>query len=224
MNRLLSQLREIGTMTTYRKQERLFSQGEVPSHACFILGGVVRAYTITPEGDEQIVYLYSRGSAIPLAWLTAQAHTALFHYEAVNDVRTLRVSKEHFQQTVYSDLDLMKEFLHLVSQSQASLLLRITGLVQPRAAEKICYTLYLLMFRYGLRQGHDSYKIDLKLTQDMLARLIGQTREGTAKNLKLLEQAGVVTRANSSYIVHKRQLEAFLGEDSFQDLNFDGII
>ncbi|HEY0964919.1 MAG TPA: Crp/Fnr family transcriptional regulator, partial [Candidatus Saccharimonadales bacterium] len=207
------------TPVVYRKGERLFVQGEIPTYATAILGGAVRAYTITPEGEENIVYLYGRGSIIPLAWLAGQAPGALFHYEAINDTRVLKIPKDSFIETVYDDIDLLKGFLHLVSQSQASLLLRVTGLTQPRAVEKICYALYFLMFRYGIKRTDGSYKIDLKLTQGMLAQLIGQTRESTAKNLKTLEQAGVVSYSGSTYTVHKHRLEQFLGEDSFQKLN-----
>ncbi len=222
MNHLLAELRKIGTTTLYRKGEHLFMQGDTPRYATAILGGAVRAYTITPEGDENIVYLYGRGSIIPLAWLAGQAPGALFHYEAINDTRVIKVSKETFIDRVYSDTDLLKDFLHLVSQSQASLLLRVTGLTQSRAAEKICYTLYFLMFRYGIKRRDGSYRIDLKLTQGMLAQLTGQTRETTAKNLKILEQAGVVSYRGSTYTVHKHRLEQFVGEDSFQKLHLNG--
>ena len=103
-------------------------------------------------------------------------------------------------------------------KSQAELLLRITGLSQSRAAEKICYTLYFLMFRYGVERAPGTYEIDLKLTQGMLANLIGQTRESTAKNLKALKQSGVIDYTSSTYTINKQKLEAFLGEDVFRDL------
>lgn len=221
MNLLLSRLRDVGTPITYRAGDHLFTQGEHPSCAVIILGGSVRAYTLSRDGAELIGYLYGRGSVLPLAWLTDQASSALFYYQAMSDVRAITLSKELLHQIVYEDPELLKEFLHLVSQSQASLLLRVTGLVQPRALEKICYALYFLMFRYGLKRTDDAYEIDLKLTQKMLAHLIGQTRESTAKNLKVLEEAGVVSYTGSTYTVYKHQLELFLGEETFQELHVE---
>ena len=53
----------------------------------------------------------------------------------------------------------------------------------------------------------------------MLAGLIGQTRESTAKNLKLLKDAGVVDYTSSTYTVNKARLEAYLGEDAFRNLS-----
>jgi CRP-like cAMP-binding protein len=62
------------------------------------------------------------------------------------------------------------------------------------------------------------YEIDLKLTQGMLANLIGQTRESTAKNLKQLKESGIIDYASSTYRVSKKKLENFLGEDTFRNL------
>lgn len=218
MKQLLSQLREVGAATLYRKGASLFFQGEVPRYATIILDGVVKAYTINKEGDETIVHLFGKGAIIPTAWINHQAPSALFNYEAINDVRCIKVKRDDFDQILNDDSACMREYLEHTAHSQASMLLRITGLAQSRAAEKICYTLYYLMFRYGIDRGNGNYVIDIKLTQSMLAELIGQTRESTAKNLKLLKDAGVIDYTSSSYTVNKNRLEAYLGEDSFRDL------
>ena len=219
MKQLLSQLRAIGTSTIYRKGASLFFQGEVPRYAVVILDGVVKAYTISREGEETIVHLYGKGSILPVAWLHDEAPTALFNYEAANDVRAIRVKKEDLIQIISNDPVCMKEYLESSIHSQSSMLLRITGLAQSRATEKICYTLYYLVFRYGIDRGSGTYVIDLKITQSMLAGLIGQTRESTAKNLKLLKDAGVVDYTSSTYTVNKPRLEAYLGEDAFRNLS-----
>jgi CRP-like cAMP-binding protein len=218
MKQLLAQIRSMGTSTIYRKGASLFFQGEIPRYAVIILDGVVKAYTISRDGDETIVHLYGRGSIVPMAWMNNQAPTALFNYEAVNDVRAIKIKKDDFQQLITNDPTCMREYIDYIAHNEASMLLRITGLAQSRATEKICYTLYFLLFRYGIERGNGQYVIDLKITQSMLAGLIGQTRESTAKNLKILKDAGVVDYTSSSYTVNKARLEAYLGEDSFRNL------
>ena len=219
MKQLLSQLREVGTPTLYRKGSSLYFQGEVPRYAVIILDGVVKAYTISREGNETIVHLYGKGSILPLAWVNSQSPTALFNYEAVNDVRCLKLKRDDFLHTMSEKPEYLREYPDYMVHNQASMLLRITGLAQSRAIEKICYTLYFLMFRYGIERGGGAYVIDLKLTQSLLAELIGQTRESTAKNLKILKEAGVVDYTSSTYTVNKPRLEAYLGEDSFRNLD-----
>ena len=219
MKQLLSQLREVGTLTLHRKGSSLYFQGEVPRYAVILLDGVVKAYTISREGNETIVHLYGKGSILPLAWVNSQSPTALFNYEAVNDVRCLKLKRDDFLHIMSKKPEYLREYLDYMVHNQASMLLRITGLAQSRAIEKICYTLYFLMFRYGIDRGSGDYVIDLKLTQTLLAELIGQTRESTAKNLKVLKEAGVVDYTSSTYTVNKPRLEAYLGEDSFRNLD-----
>lgn len=217
MRQLLAHLRTLGTPSIYRKHASLYFQGEVPQFLVYVLDGVVKAYTINAEGEETIVSLYGKGSVLPLAWVNGQAPTALFNYEAVNDVRVLKVHKSDFEAALETP-EFMREYIDFLASSQASLLLRVTGLTQSRATEKICYTLYYLMFRYGIEREDGMYEIDLKLTQGMLANLIGQTRESTAKNLKQLKESGIIDYTSSTYRVSKKKLENFLGEDTFRNL------
>lgn len=221
MKQLLSHLRTVGTPSIYRKGSSIFFQGEVPRHATVILDGVVKAYTISPDGDESIVNLYGKGSIIPIAWLSDQSPVALFNYDAVNDVRVLKLNKTELLGAISSNPHFQKEYLEYNLQSQAGLMLRVTGLVQARASSKICYTLYFLMFRYGIEKQPGIYEIDLKITQSMLANLIGQTRESTAKNLKALKELDVIDYSGSTYFVNKVKLEQHLGEDSFRNLDLN---
>ena len=218
MKQLLSHLRTVGTPSIYRKGSSIFFQGEIPRQAVVILDGVVKAYTISPDGDESIINLYSKGSVIPVAWVSDQSSVALFNYDAVNDVRVLKVNKNDFAEAINNNPQLQKEYLDHTLQSKAGLMLRITGLVQARASSKICYTLYFLMFRYGIERSPGVYEIDLKITQSMLANLIGQTRESTAKNLKALKELEIIEYTGSTYFVDKVKLEQYLGEDSFRSL------
>lgn len=221
MKQLLSHLRTVGTPGIFRKGSSIFFQGEIPRHAIIILDGVVKAYTISHDGDESIVNLYGKGSIIPIAWINNQSSVALFNYDAVNDVRVLKLQREDFLNAINARPEFQKEYLNYMIQAQASLILRVTGLCQARASAKICYTLYFLMFRYGLEKQPGVFEIDLKLTQGMIANLIGQTRESTAKNLKTLKAAGVVSYTGSTYFVNRQKLEQFLGEDSFRNLEMD---
>lgn len=218
MKQLLAHLKSIGTPSIYRKGSSIYFQGEVPRHAIIVLDGIVKSYTISADGDETIITLYGRGAILPTAWINNQSSTALFNYDAVNDVRVIKIEKNALTSAINTNPTYLREYLGYMSASQAALMLRITGLAQSRAIEKICYTLYFLAFRYGIDKGGSRFEIDLRLTQGMLASLIGQTRESTAKNLKILKDAGVVDYDSATYVVNKAKLEAYLGEDSFRNL------
>jgi CRP-like cAMP-binding protein len=99
-----------------------------------------------------------------------------------------------------------------------ALLLRITALEQSKAAEKIAFTLYYLVFRYGIEKQPGIFTIDIRMTQIMIASFVGLTRESTTINLRLLKKKKIIEYDSFTYIVNKENLEKFIGEDNFKDL------
>lgn len=218
MNSFASYFKAHGTLKTFRAKAPLVFQGEVPRHVFVVLDGIVRAYTITSSGEERIIGLYGKGEVFPLSWALDEAPNALYYYEAMSDARVLAIKKSDFSAGIEENHEAATHLLKLVAHEYTSAQLRITGLTQSRTLEKLAYTFYYLMFRYGLDRGNDTMLINLKLNQTLLANLIGQTREGTARNLKVLVEHGAVSYQGSSYTVHRDKLIALLGEDNFREL------
>lgn len=218
MNSIASFFKETGTLKTFRAKTPILFQGEIPRDLFIVLDGIVRAYTITSSGEERVIGLYGKGSAFPLSWAIGEASTTLYYYEAVADSRVISVRKADFKETIVSNNEAAQALLSLVGHDYTSAQLRITGLTQSRTVEKLAYTFYYLMFRFGLERPNDNVLINMKLNQTLLANLIGQTREGTARNLKVLTEQGVVSYEGSSYTVNQPKLMGMLGEDSFREL------
>lgn len=218
MNSFASYFKDVGTLKTFRAKAPLAFQGEVPRDIFIVLDGIVRAYTITSSGEERIIGLYGKGNLFPLSWALDQAPNALYYYEAMSDARVLAVKKADFKTIVQADHEAAKQLLGMVAHEYTSAQLRITGLTQSRTLEKLAYTFYYLMFGYGLDRENDTVLINLKLNQTLLASLMGQTREGTARNLKVLVEHGAISYEGSSYTVHRDKLINMLGEDNFREL------
>jgi CRP/FNR family cyclic AMP-dependent transcriptional regulator len=218
MEALIQQLRPKSTMRVVKKGGNIFFQGEIPRKAMIVRDGIIRAYTITSGGEERVVALYGRGDIFPLTWVLGETSNTLFYYDAVSEARIMNVDREELLGAVTESPESMSTMLSFVGNQYTSLLLRITGLEQSRAVEKIGFTLYYLLFRYGIEKKPGFYTINMKLSQLMIANLVGLTRESSTKNLKALKEKGVITYSGSMYTVNKQKLEQFLGEDSFRDL------
>lgn len=219
MDNLLPHLKPHATIRRLRKGGNVLFQGEVPRSVMIVRDGVVRAYAITSGGEERIVTLYGKGDIFPLAWALGEAPNALFYYDALTEARVMCVPKQIFLDTIMADKELLASTLRFTANEYTALLFRITGLGQSRAIEKIGYTLYYLLFRYGIDKGGGQFVIDIRMSQTDIANLVGLTRESTTKNLKVLKDKGVIDYTNSAYTVNKQKLERFLGEDAFRDLS-----
>jgi len=218
MNQLIEDFRNTSQIRSFKKGSAILFQGEIPRKAFIIRDGVVRAYTVKTSGEESTVALFTKDDIFPLSWLLETTSNSIFYYEAVTDVRTLSVTKEDFTKVISNNTKHLSEMLRYVNKQYTSMLVRITGLSQSRAIEKISFTFYYLLFRYGNENKDGTYQIDLKLNHLMIANLTGLTRESTTTNLKVLKEKGIISYTRASFTVNKRKLENFIGEDGFREL------
>lgn len=218
MESFIQQLRPKSTMRVVKKGGNVFFQGEIPRKVMIVRDGFIRAYTITSNGEERVVALYGKGDIFPLTWVLGETTNTLFYYDAISEARLMTVTKADFMNILDTNQEAQREMLHFVGNQYTAMLLRITGLEQSRAVEKIGFTLYYLLFRYGTEKKPGVFTINVKLSQLMIANLVGLTRESSTKNLKVLKDKGIISYSSSIYTVNKHKLEQFLGEDSFRDL------
>jgi len=219
MDTLIQQLRPYSTMRIVKKGANVLFQGEVPRRAMIVRDGVVRAYTITSTGEERVVALYGKGDIFPLTWILGETTNTLFYYDAITETRLMTFTKDDLTKVLDKNGEASRALMRFVGNQYTAMLLRITGLEQSRAVEKIGFTLYYLLFRYGVEKKPGVYTISIKLSQLMISNLVGLTRESSTKNLKVLKDKGVIDYSSSTYTINKQKLEQFLGEDSFRDLS-----
>lgn len=211
-------IRANGVPWSYKASATLFHQGELPRHGLLLTKGAVRAYTIASSGEERTIGFFTAGDLLPIAWLLDQVDISLFHYVALSEVRALHFSKEDFKRTILSDPVALKSLFTNLSRDYSAAMLRINGLGQSRADEKIAFTLYYLVFRYGTLLSDGRHEIKLRLPHTVIASMVGLSRESTTKTLRSLQRKGIISYSRGVYIVNKSSLEHYVGEDIYQSL------
>lgn len=215
---LIEKLREIGDSVVIRKKAHIAYQGEVPRYAYYLLDGAVKAYVIASDGNEIIADIYAKHSLLPVAWLSRSSSTAIFYYEAISDVRAIRFSRADFELVISENPDAKEDYLKYLANIQTAQLFRNAGLCQTSADRKVCYTLYLLVYRYGVERNPGEFMIPIPLTHEIIGNLIGQSRENTAKTVKKLSDEKVFSYESKTYTVDLPRLENYLGEEGFREL------
>ncbi len=218
MRQVLEALKPYATRRPVKKGSILIYQGEVPRSAIVVNRGIIKAYTLTNTGSEQIVAFYTEGEPLSLTWLFSRTNISLYYYEAVEDSEIYTLPREKFHEVVNADAELKSLLFDYLVSNNSGLLLRVTSLEQQRAVEKILYTLYYLMFRYGTATDENTYSIKLKLTHNNIASLVGLTRETTATELAKLKRKGVLSYSKNEYTIDKAKLERLMGDDSFGNI------
>lgn len=218
MGDILNRIRTTATHRTFKKRSILLYQGEAPRMAYVLKSGVVKLYTINNAGEEQIVAFHARSDIFPSSWIFGKSSTTLYYFEALTDCEVLTMPREELYKALVASPELLNSTLDYFVTNYTGLLMRVTALEQSRAREKIMFTLYYLLFRYGKPTRAGRYVIELGLTHSIIASLVGLTRETTTTELSKLKRQKVLDYNLHNYTINKEKLERMLGEDSFQDV------
>ncbi len=196
----------------------LVYQGEVPQNAYILKSGIVKLYHITAQGDERIAAFKLPGEMFPTAWSFDKAPGAFYYYEAQTDGEYYVVPRSEFRAYIIQHPEAMRVVADHYLRSYAGALMRITALEQPKAFDKVLYTLYYLIQCYGEDLGNGIIRIPIQLTQQLVANLIGLTRETTAAELVKLKKRSILRYKGREYTIDREKLIHVIGEDNFKGL------
>jgi CRP/FNR family transcriptional regulator len=218
MRDLVAALQSRGTKRTFKKGSVLLYQGEAPRMAYMLQSGNVKVYTINNAGEEQIVTMHSEPDMFPSPWIFKNATTTPYYYETMSQCDIITLPRDILRTLMFKP-EHMPGLIDYLATNYVGMMMRTTALQQSRASEKIMFTFYYLLFRYGRETAKAGlYKIDLQLTHNIIASLVGLTRETTTTELNNLKKQGIISYARHIYVVNKHKLERSLGEDSFAEV------
>ena len=217
----MNALQPIGTLKSFKKRATILHQSEVPRYVYLVKEGVVRAYSLTQHGEEQVVQLHAAGDLFSMPWLYGKTNHALYYYEAQTNCRVLCVSKTDFLQVIADNPSFQTRILDYAVSEYTSAMMHITALEQPKAHEKVLTLLYYLATANGAEFKEGKFKVELNLTQSIIASLCGLTRETTALELSKLKKLGIIRYTARYYLIDKTRIESILGEDSFSQVKLD---
>lgn len=218
MMHILQPLVDGSIKRSYSAGSTIIYQGEAPRAACVLVSGVARVSSISKQGDEQIVMFLVEGEFFPLSWIFEKTPISLFFYEAMTDCEVVFVPRVEFMTHLHSTQENSMAMVDYFAKNYTASLIRINALEQPKARDKLVYTLYFLSQRYSADNGN-SVKIPIALTHQHLASLVGLTRETAAMEMSKLKKQAVIRYLQQHYTVNVDRLIEIMGEDSFRGIS-----
>ncbi len=197
----------------------IFHQGEVPRSAAILTAGLVKVYSISFQGDEQIVKYHIPGEFFPSPWIFQKTPVALFFYAAADDSKIAFVPRSELVEFMTSEQERLFKLLDYFTTNYTASLIHVSALEQPKARDKLLYTLYFLTQRYGKNRQGSIVFIPFPLTHQNIASLVGITRETTATEMNKLKKQGILDYATQQYRIDTAKLLSAIGEDSLHNIN-----
>jgi CRP/FNR family transcriptional regulator len=143
-----------------------------------------------------------------MALLTGEPRSA--SAEAMQSTEVLVLQRQAFRDFLLSNPQAAVHTIEMLSRRLRHTTESLEALVSLNASERVARQLLALLERYGVEQ-EDGVLIDLDLSQEAIASLVGTTRESANRALSSLRSQGIVQTDRSRIrVLQPKQLQDLL--------------
>ncbi|HRQ26240.1 Crp/Fnr family transcriptional regulator [Hyphomicrobium sp.] len=201
-------------ISVYQKGHTLFQQGEAADAFFVVLGGWVKLYRVTPDGNEAVVGVYRRGETFAEAAMFLGGRYPV-SAEVVTDARLVRVDGQRLRQRILDQPELALSMLASASYHLKALVEQIEHIKLLSAPQRVAEFLVRLS---PVREGGAA--IELPYEKALLANRLGMKPESLSRALAKLRPLGVSVDREQVSIVDVALLAKFVessdrGEEGF---------
>lgn len=187
----LCQLSSDKSFVFYKKGQTLFYEGTRPMGLFCINEGAVKVYKSTSNGKEQIIRLTKAGDFLGYRALLGDEHYAA-SATILEDAKICFIPKETFMNLLSKDSSLYRKLMKEVCHELGIMEEKVTQLSQKSVRERLAFTLLMLKETYGVEEREASQKIDIALSREDLASIVGTATETVIRLLAEFKQDGLI--------------------------------
>jgi CRP/FNR family transcriptional regulator, cyclic AMP receptor protein len=193
------------TLQTFRKDEKIFAQGDPADAVFYIQEGKVKVSVLSQQGKEAVVALHGGGDFFGEGCLTGQP-LRLATVSAMTDCVIMRIGKADMVSTLRDEPKLSEVFMAYILARNARV---EEDLVDQlfNSSEKRLARVLLLMANFG-KEGKPEPVIP-KLSQETFAEIIGTTRSRVSTFMNRFRVLGFI-HYNGDLEVHNSLLNVIL--------------
>ena len=203
----------------YEKRSLLFQEGDPAKAFYIILSGSVKLYRITPEGEEAVVGVFSRGDTF--------AECAMFmggkfpvNAETVSQARLLPIEATTIRAQVLKNPDLAFHMLASASRHLKILVDQIAQIKMHTGTQRVAMYLAELCAGRDSRMKRDgTVDIALPYEKGLIANHLGMKPESFSRALARLKTLGVTSEGDHLKIKDVEALNEFAGTNVLHDVH-----
>lgn len=174
-----------------KNKEVLFQQGDNSRGIYCIKSGKIKLYKSDIDGHQKIIHIAGPGDMIGHRSMLAH-EPYLATAECMEEGEAYFVEKNQFEKMLDENSKWVKETLETLAkklgQSQANEL----NLAHKNIDQRFADLLVTLSKKYGIKDG-ESTLIDLSLTRQEIADLMGSTQESAIRIISFFKKLGIIT-------------------------------
>lgn len=208
------QLEKIAGLTahvTFEKGSVIIEENTVPDFVAIINSGSVKAIKYTPEGREQILYLFSEGDFFGEQNLLF-SRPAFYNIVALEQVNLCLLYKQDFNKLLSENSDISMKIIGELGWRLAHMENAVQNMGVRSLEARISAVLLELSDKYG-SDSPEGRLLNMPLSREGFANYIGIARETVSRKLGQLENDRIIQSIGNKTILikNKEMLEEIAG-------------
>lgn len=180
---------------SFTKGEIIIREGEHPIGFTVIQSGSAKAYRITGDGREQILYIFPTHDYFGARFLFTE-EAVPYSVEALEETHVCILSKAQLMQLLSDYPQVALELIEAMAHRMRRLELIVQSMGGRNAEMRIASLLLEFVDTFG-SETKGRYRVTLPLSREGLANYLGMARETLSRKLTQLEDDGVIRFVDS---------------------------
>ncbi len=189
-----------------------FEKGEIIIHPdgkiqniFLIKQGKVRMYTVSDDGIEVTLHIFSPQSFFPMMLSLSEVYNK-YYFEALEKIEAIKAPVDKVIDFVKNDQEVLFDLTTRFSDAILGLTLRIETMAFEDAYNRIASLLYYLADKFG-EVSEDKAVINIPLQHGDIANWVGLRRETVSRQFEKMQKAGILESKNKQLIINMQKLK-----------------
>ncbi len=181
----------LGTRAQFRKHDTVFRAGSEGNDVYVLMTGRVKVYALSPTGRAVTLWFCLPGEVFGLTEI-ARSSPRMVYAEACTDAEILILPCDRLRTRLVSDAATAMQMVDMLSCRLRQLSDAILDLITDDVNTRVTKLLLRLHARYGKHLQTGEFLLDLPLTHQDMADMIGTTRQSVSTAITHLRQQGLL--------------------------------
>ncbi|NJN41342.1 MAG: Crp/Fnr family transcriptional regulator [Flammeovirgaceae bacterium] len=179
------------TCIQYKKGQNIFYEGTRPMGLYCVNGGKVKVFKNNVQGKEYIVYIAKPGDFLGYRSLLSEEYYA-GTATVLEDAKICFIPKDQFFGVLYKNPLFMQRVVKAICIEMGIMEEKMAELAHKSVRERLAANLLMLKETYGV-DGGESTLIDLALSREDLASIVGTATETVIRLLSEFKKDGLIS-------------------------------
>jgi CRP/FNR family transcriptional regulator len=176
----------------YPKGQIVLYDGDMTTDLLILKSGISKIYDIDQHGNEKILHILKPPAIMPVTFFLGTNKVTNWFYGTITDSEMYVLPQTEVERHMQTDSRLAVYLMRWFASETHELLVRLSSLGKTDTRDKLLAALKFLAVRHSIRRFNGWHRVTFPVSHQLLADMIGMTRESTAMVMKRLQEQKLV--------------------------------